>query len=188
MDYCIDWRYNMTDTTLDLEGLGKIDTIKYYDYTGALRELSPSDILSYDKDNLPYETQAITYYNILQLAEKLNLDLNNAKLTLEQVDSSLYLTYLNSADLITLNGNKKPTESMLQHAIANDTNHIDKAKEVNRAQARYRLVNGLVRAFEQRKDMIQSFSAKQRAEIAIGSNSAYDTNPSFGNSPIQSQY
>lgn len=161
--------------SLDLTTLGKIDTIKYYDYQGELREVSPQSILAFNKDNLPYETQAIAYYNILQLAEKLNLDVNNAKLELEQVDSSLYLAYLTNLDLTTKAGNKKPTESMLQHAINQDENHIKYSEAVLNAQARYKLVNGLVKAFEQRKDMIQSYSAKARAELALGSNSAYDT-------------
>lgn len=161
--------------SLDLSSLGNISTIKYYDYQGNLKEVSPQEILAFNKDNLPYETQAIAYYNMLQLAEKINLDVNNAKLRLEQIDSSLYLTYLTDMDLMTKAGNKKPTESMLQHAINQDQNHIEQYQKLIKAQTKYKLVNGLVKAFEQRKDMIQSYSAKARAELALGSNSAYDT-------------
>ena len=157
--------------TLDVSELSSIPKeIKYRGYDGLVYSLKPSKILAFSGPDLPFETQATTYFMVTQLAEIANLDVNNKKDALTRVRGSLYYWYSVDKDLRKDNGNRKPSDAVLQSLV--DSNDKVKAamEEYNVARYKYNTLNNLVKAFEQRKDLMQSLSAKKRAELQTGQN------------------
>ena len=156
---------------VDLTGLDKLpEAIKYRDYNGAVQVLDPKKILALNSDNLPFETQATTYYMVTQLAETASLDTNNKKAELERVRSSLYYSYAMDEKVRKDNGGKKATDAMLNAMVNVSATYQQALKFYNESKYRYNMLNNLMKAFEQRKDLIQSISAKQRVEMSTGQN------------------
>ncbi|MCA7081816.1 hypothetical protein LGL73_13780, partial [Staphylococcus aureus] len=70
------------------------------------------------------------------------------------------------------NNGKKPTDTMINAAIVSDDEYDRLIKVVNRISYEYKALNRLAKAFEQRKDLMQSISAQRRAmQVYGGSNS-----------------
>jgi len=157
--------------SVDISNIKTIGTIKYQDYAGNIKEIDVEKSLAFSSDDIPYETQAIKYYMVGQLMNQLNREVEDVKLQQRRIQSQLYLKYVADAKLIALNNGKKPTEGLINAAINSDDTFIDICSSLNELQANAELMKTLYRAFEQRKDLMQSLSAQKRVEYNIGSNS-----------------
>lgn len=158
--------------TVDLTKGGQIPTnIKYRDATGEIKTLDVLKALSINTDKeLPLETQATNYFTAAALATEVTKELNNAKSLLEQTRSAFYTKYTLSKELRERNDGKKPTENMLQALVDATPEVTELTNKFNDAKYRAMLLNNLVKAFEQRGDMLRSLSARKRAELNSGQN------------------
>ena len=162
---------------LDLTQFDNISSIAYKDFNGEIKEIVPQDALAFSSQDIPFETQAITYYTVSQLMEQANFKLESYKLALKQLEGKLYLSYVDNEDLRKKNNNKKPTDAMVNAAISSDDSYIKTSKAVLDLQEKANLLKNLFKAFEQRKDLMQSVAAQKRAELNIKNNTVtFDDN------------
>ncbi|MBT9670524.1 hypothetical protein GPK34_00535 [Secundilactobacillus kimchicus] len=154
----------------DFSDYEAVSTIKYRDYDGSIKEMHPKEALSFNGENIPYETQAITYFMVAQLLEQANLNLENSKVVLRRKAGELYNQFVVDEELVKRNNGKKPTDAMINSAINADDDYVKLNLQVNQLQTKYSILKDLFKAFEQRKDLMQSLSAQKRAEYNIGSN------------------
>jgi len=163
----------MADYTIDTSSLGRLRSVNIYSsITGKYREITPQELLSFDSNNIPFETQAINYYQIAELAERANYRLENAKQDVDHRHGQLYNKFVSDPALREANNGKKPTDTMINAAIVSDDEYDQLIKIVNRISYEYKALNRLSKAFEQRKDLMQSISAQRRAmQVYGGSNS-----------------
>lgn len=158
--------------SFDFSEFDAIDSIKYRSFDNSVKEIRPFNALSFNSAKIPYETQAITYYMVGQIMEQANLSLENVKLKQRQLAGALYNLYVKDKKLVELNNNKKPTDAMINAAIDANQSYVKLSKVVNDRQAKYNVLKDLFKAFEQRKDLMQSLSAQKRVEMNMGGNSA----------------
>lgn len=161
---------------LDFSKFDAIESIKYRDYDGEIKEIVPHDALAFSSENIPFETQAITYYTVSQIMEQANLSLEDAKLSQSKLHAKLYLQYAVSEALIKANKGRKPTDAMINASIDLNDDYIKVSKLVTTRRMKYNVLKNLFKAFEQRKDLMQSISAQKRAENNIQLNTASDAN------------
>ena len=139
--------------------------IKYRDYDNSVKELDPQKVLAFSSQNIPYETQATTYFVVAQLTERANFNWNNSKALVNQLRGELYKRYV--ADLT---GTKRPTENTISAHIESDPTYIKAINKCNECEFKYRTLLRLTNAFDQRKDLMQSLSASERAKWNSGQN------------------
>lgn len=166
--------------TIDLSGNQPLPLIKYRDYDGSVKVIDPKQQLAFGKDHIPYETQAITFYTVTQLTQQASRALEDKKLELTQVRAGLYRYWSVDEGFRQQNGGKKPTEAMIQAQIDADEGVVKVSKEVNQLKYQVDTLKGLSKAFEQRKDLMQSVSAEQRLERQIRDNTG-DPLPNYTN-------
>lgn len=159
---------------IDLTEYKGLPIIRYRDYSGEIKEINPQEALAFGKNNIPYESQAITYYTVTQLAQQANRVLESKKLQLQRKYSELYASSITDEALRKANGNKKPTEAMIGANIQTNSSYIELEEEVNEARYNALTLKDLAKAFEQRKDLMQSVAADVRLERNSGSNSGVD--------------
>lgn len=161
--------------TIDLTNYNKLPIIRYRDYSGTIKEINPPEALAFGRNNIPYEEQAITYYTVTQLSQQANRALENKKLELQRLYSVLYATSVTDDNLRKANGNKKPTEAMIVANIQSDDQYVKVNEEINQLRYNFMTLKDLAKAFEQRKDLMQSASADMRLERNSGSNAGVDS-------------
>lgn len=157
----------MNEIDLSAEA-NRLPTIKFRDYDNSVKEFDPRYVLPFDTNNLPFESQATTYFQIAQLTEQANFAWKNAKVELDGVRSSLYTYYLRNLSKDT----KKPTENNISAHIMQDKRYTDAFNKTNLMERNYRILVQFTNAMSQRKDMLQSMSASKRAELQSGQNTS----------------
>ena len=160
---------------IDASKFNAIGDIKYRDYDGEIKSINPQKALSFSSENIPFETQAITYYTVGQIMEQVNLQLESAKLNLNRRYSLLYLNLTVDPEMVKANKGRKPTEGMLNAKISLDKEYQEDEQVISQLQMKYNVLKNLFKAFEQRKDLMQSVSAQKRAQGNIKPNTALDT-------------
>jgi len=158
---------------LDFTQLGNLESIKYQSYDGSIKEIVPERDLAFGSDSIPFETQAIEYYNVVQLTEKVNRQLEELKLGQNRISAQLYNKFVADPAVRASNGGKKPSDTMINNLVTSDDSYIRVSQAVLKTQYNYSSLKGLAKAYEQRKDLMQSLSAQKRSELGIGNNTAF---------------
>lgn len=151
-----------------------LQPIQYVDSNGEIKTIIPSNILNFDKNNIPFESTANTFFLIARLAERKRYEAKDLDTKLSALRGQLYISYVQNSAFKKLNNNKKPPESMLQTAIESDKSYIDLRNQVNQCEYQYRLLNWLLKALEMKSNMMQSQSANIRASMKMTPNSYID--------------
>ena len=151
-----------------------LQPIKYVDSNGEVKTIDPNEILNFDKNNIPFESTANTYFLIARLAERTRLESKDLATQLDALKGKLYIAYVQNDAFKKINNGKKPPESMLQTAIESDANYIKLSNRANQVEYQYRLLNWLLKALEMKSNMMQSASANKRAELKMTPNSYTD--------------
>ena len=136
--------------------------LKYRDFDGQIKTMQPREMLSFSIDQVPYEDQANNYYIVSMLCEQANLAFENSKVDLDRIQGEIYNQFL---DRLTKSEGRKPSEARLSTLVNQNPNFIKARKEVNDKRYKYQVLNRLTRAFEQRKDLMQTISANKRAQL-----------------------
>lgn len=151
-----------------------LQPIQYVDSNGEIKTIVPSDILNFDKNNMPLGSTANTYFLVARLAERKRYEAKDLNTQLDGLRGQLYISYVQNSDFKKLNNGKKPPESMLNTAIESNKDYIDLNNQVNQCEYQYRLLNWLLKALEMKSNMMQSASANLRAEQKMSPNSYID--------------
>ena len=144
-----------------------LQPIQYVDSNGEIKTIVPSDILNFDKNNIPFESTANTYFLIARLAERKRYEAKDLATRLDALRGQLYISYVQNDAFKKLNNNRKPPESMLNTAIESDKSYIDLSNQVNQCEYQYRLLNWLLKALEMKSNMMQSASSNIRASMKM---------------------
>lgn len=148
--------------------------IQYVNSNGEIKTIDPNDILTFDKNNIPFESTANTYFLIARLSERTRLEAKDLATQLDALRGKLYIAYVQNDAFKKLNNGRKPPESMINTAIESDDNYIKLSNRVNRVEYQSRLLNWLLKAIEMKANMMQSASANMRAEQKMSPNSYMD--------------
>jgi hypothetical protein len=113
----------------------------------------------YNIDNEMFRQASIYsyYYGLMGAAKKRMNDLDTE---LVRLSSTLRRDYKNGTI-------KKLTAKDLDDLVFADETFVTAQKEVSEATFKYELLKGLVRALEQKKDMLQQVSANKREETKL---------------------
>lgn len=153
---------------IDITGIGELEEISYRNQRGEVKTIDPKELLSFNRQNLPFESQANTYFLVARLAELAKLKVENLKVDQRKLEGDLYNKYANDSDLKAANNNRKPTEGTISHMIDSNPSMVELTKSINEHNYKAQLLLRLVKAFEQRKDLMQSLSAQLRQENSFG--------------------
>ena len=141
------------DMQLSLEVAGK-------EFKGNLR-----DIVQIKESDLTEEfiKQPSLYAWFATLCEYASAEVETQKMNLSILSANL------DAEKRTALANsiKKPTESMVSSAIAVDPRHMDAETALIEAKRQYGILKGIVKALEQRKDMLIQVGSTKRQELAL---------------------
>lgn len=142
------------------------DSITIVDYNGQAETYSMSQELRVDEDNYRQEfiQQAPKYsywMNALQQAKLVQADHDNR---LTKLRGELYIKYRAQLEA----EGKKPPAVMIEAAIGSDKDYLDAKAQLDYANFNVGRVQGLVKAFEQRAQMLISYGADQRADQRNG--------------------
>jgi len=113
----------------------------------------------YNIDNEMFRQASIYsyYYGLMGAAKK---RMNDLETELVRLSSTLRRDYKNGSV-------KKLTAKDLDDLVFGDETFVTAQKEVSEATFKYELLKGLVRALEQKKDMLQQVSANKREETKL---------------------
>lgn len=148
--------------------------IQYVNSNGEIKTIDPNDILTFDKNNIPFESTANTFFLIARLAERTRLEAKDLATQLDALRGKLYIAYVQNDTFKKINNGRKPPESMISTAIESDDNYIKLSNRVNQVEYQSRLLNWLLKAIEMKANMMQSASANMRAEQKIAPNTYMD--------------
>lgn len=137
--------------------------IQYRDMNGEVVTIDPRAILSFDKNNIHFERHANDYYLIARLTEITRLKYKDYEQKVNALHSNLYFKYLNDASLRAMNGNRKPSEAMIENAIGSDKQYQQANMQLNTLESRYREMQYLLKAVETKATMMVSAGAEQRS-------------------------
>lgn len=151
-----------------------LQPIQYVDSNGEIKIIDPNEILNFDKNNIPFESTANTYFLIARLAERKRLEAKDLATQLNGLRGRLYIAYVQNDAFKKINNNRKPPESMINTAIESDKSYIDLSNRMNQCDYQYRLLNWLLKALEMKSNMMQSASANKRAEMKMTPNGYAD--------------
>lgn len=143
--------------------------LKYVNQQGEVKELDPKQILTFDNDNLPLQSNANVYFLVARLAERKRLEAKDLNSQLDALRGSLYIKFVKDPNLTALNNGRKPPESMLNTAIESDAQYVALSQEANEADYYARTLNWLLKAIEMKGDMMQTISANQRQQLKMTS-------------------
>lgn len=143
--------------------------LKYVNQQGEVKELDPKQILTFDNDNLPLQSNANVYFLVARLAERKRLEAKDLSSQLDALRGSLYIKFVKDPNLTALNNGRKPPESMLNTAIESDAQYVALSQEANEADYYARTLNWLLKAIEMKGDMMQTISANQRQQLKMTS-------------------
>jgi len=119
-------------------------------------------LIKFDGSNLDEEMQRqaslYSYYHGLMIAAKKMVNDLDADLT--RLSAKLRSGY-------KMSSTTKLTAKDLDDLVLADDSFVVAQKEVNEATFKYELLKGLVKALEQKKDMLQQVSANKREEIKL---------------------
>lgn len=151
-----------------------LQPIQYVDPNGEIKTIVPSDILNFDKNNMPLGTTANTFFLIARLAERKRYEAKDLNTQLDALRGQLYISYVQNDAFKKLNNGRKPPESMINTAIESDKSYIDLSNRANQCEYQYRLLNWLLKALEMKANMMQSQSANIRASMKMTPNNYVD--------------
>ena len=126
----------------------------YKDISDALVKFDGSNI----DDEMQRQASLYSYYHGLMIAAKKMVNDLDADLT--RLSAKLRSGYKRSSTT-------KLTAKDLDDLVLADDSFVVAQKEVNEATFKYELLKGLVKALEQKKDMLQQVSANKREEIKL---------------------
>lgn len=139
--------------------------IQYIDGNGELKTIDPKEILTFDKYDLDFSTQANHYFLIARLLDLRQREYDDTKLKLDTLYAQLYALYIKDKGLRADNNNRKPSEAMLSSAVMNDMNYINLSEKLNSLSADVNLLKRFLKAIELKMNMMQSESAMQRVDF-----------------------
>lgn len=143
--------------------------LKYVNQQGEVKELDPKQLLTFDNDNLPLQSNASVYFLVARLAERKRLEAKDLSSQLDALRGSLYIKFVKDPNLTALNNGRKPPENMLNTAIESDAQYVALSQEANEADYYARTLNWLLKAVEMKGDMMQTISANQRQQLKMTS-------------------
>lgn len=143
--------------------------LKYVNQQGEVKELDPKQLLTFDNDNLPLQSNASVYFLVARLAERKRLEARDLSSQLDALRGSLYIKFVKDPNLTALNNGRKPPENMLNTAIESDAQYVALSQEANEADYYARTLNWLLKAVEMKGDMMQTISANQRQQLKMTS-------------------
>jgi hypothetical protein len=126
----------------------------YKDISDALVKFDGSNI----DDEMQRQASLYSYYHGLMIAAKKMVNDLDADLT--RLSAKLRSGY-------KMSSTTKLTAKDLDDLVLADDSFVVAQKEVNEATFKYELLKGLVKALEQKKDMLQQVSANKREEIKL---------------------
>lgn len=121
-------------------------------------------LVMFDDSNIELEMQRqptiYSYYHaLMSLAKK---TVNDIEADNVRVASTIRSSYRNNSKV----GNKLTAKDLDDQVFA-DEQYIAATRKLNDASFKYELLKGLVRALEQKKDMLQQVSANKREETKL---------------------
>lgn len=143
--------------------------LKYVNQQGEVKELDPKQILTFDNNDLPLQSNASVYFLVARLAERKRLEAKDLNSQLDALRGSLYIKFVKDPGLTSLNNGRKPPENMLNTAIESDAQYVALSKQANEADYYARTLNWLLKAIEMKGDMMQTISANQRQQLKMTS-------------------
>lgn len=143
--------------------------LKYVNQQGEIKELDPTQILTFDNNDLPLQSNANVYFLVARLAERKRLEAKDLNSQLDALRGSLYIKFVKDPNLTALNNGRKPPENMLNTAIESDAQYVALSQEANEADYYARTLNWLLKAIEMKGDMMQTISANQRQQLKMTS-------------------
>lgn len=143
--------------------------LKYVNQQGEIKELDPTQLLTFDNNNLPLQSNANVYFLVARLAERKRLEAKDLNSQLDALRGSLYIKFVKDPNLTALNNGRKPPENMLNTAIESDAQYVALSQEANEADYYARTLNWLLKAIEMKGDMMQTISANQRQQLKMTS-------------------
>lgn len=152
----------MTDNKIIKDAL---KPLRYVDAQGEIKTINPQELLTFQDNNLPFNSTANSYFLIARLAERKRLESKDLATQLNALRGSLYIKYLQSPTMKQANNGRKPPESMLNTAIEADSSYVSLQQKINAAEYQARVLNWLVKALEMKANMMQSVSANKRKEL-----------------------
>ena len=143
--------------------------LKYVNQQGEVKELDPKQLLTFDNNDLPLQSNASVYFLVARLAERKRLEAKDLSSQLDALRGSLYIKFVKDPNLTALNNGRKPPENMLNTAIESDAQYVALSQEANEADYYARTLNWLLKAVEMKGDMMQTISANQRQQLKMTS-------------------
>lgn len=146
------------EITIDDLGFSKLII---YDASGNREDLDLQEELLINKHDIEQELylqpQKYVYYTAL--LEKVRSYLESAKLTEELIHAELYEP---SRESIVSATGRNPTKDQIESAILRQDKYIDAREQVIILESTVKNLQYIVRAFEQRKDMLVQLSTHER--------------------------
>lgn len=143
-----------------------LETIEVIDYNGQKQEYSVQEILHVDETNYQQEflKQPSIYAFWATVLEKGKLVTKQQEDILNQVHAKCYNRYYKQF----LDSGTKPTKDMVEAQILNDEDYSKQLSVLNNTKYATERVQYLVKALEQRAQMLISYGADQRKEKDYG--------------------
>lgn len=165
---------------IPVENIDKIMDITLRDQNGDILTYNLKEELQIHRDNLQedFTDQPVKYAYWVSILEKVRLYLESATLELEKVQASLYEPCRNS--LIDA-GTPKPTKEQISSLVIIQESYLSARETVIMYEAQVKLLQGVVRSWEQRREMLIQYGADNRK--AWDQTKKMHVDPSLGQLP-----
>lgn len=127
------------------------EVVEYY-----LRDLLKVNPQNYQQEFLEQPAKYVYWQAVLQ-----NLKAHE-EATERAADRAHADSYNKAYNYLKNNGVPRPTKDLVESAILQDEDYQSKLVEVEQAKESVGIINAIVKAFEQRKDMLIQYGAEQR--------------------------
>lgn len=139
------------------------DKIQIVDENGMVETYSLSQELRINEMNVPneYLQQSAKYIYWASILEKVRMYLDASELNSEIKKAECYTK---SRDDLVEKGVLKPTKDQIEHAVMLDDDYVQALREVQGYTHLVKQLQYVVKAFEQRKDMLIQYGAELRKQ------------------------
>lgn len=146
---------------INVGNLDDMNRVVLRDQNGRIEEFNLDDELRITRNNLQedFVTQPIKYAYWVSVLEKMRLYQESAELELEQVYASLYEP---SRQALVSKGINKPTKEQISTEIVLQQQYTDAKNNANTYAYYVKRLQGIVKAWEQRREMLIQYGADNR--------------------------
>lgn len=145
--------------------VGKVGTVRIK-YEGETFIFNLVSELKFEKQNINSEIieQPQAYGFLTMIHKKLIARAKEVEVDLERVYATRYIHYLTSDSTSYFKKHGQPNATTAKELTKKDSEYIEAARNLIKAEEDRDLIDGCVKAFEQRAFLLQTYSANKRKE------------------------